>query len=300
MEIWNHPETEGFNRKKNPNANIFCANCGCIGHVYKSCNHPVISYGIICYYLFYDAEQNIVFPKYLMVQRKDSLSYVEFIRGKYDVQNIGYLMKLFSLMTPIERARILNNTEGFETLWAEMWCKDKTDKENNKNFNKELVDSTRKFNLLKSGFLIKQNYTNQEMFLNIDYLINNTMTLYTETEWGFPKGRRNINEDDISCAIREFREETGIPGKSIRLCHDIKPCEEIFSGTNKVRYKHVYYIARYNTFYMESFIKHPCKEIKDARWFSFTEAQEHIRGHNVERKELLKRINTAIIRGTII
>ena len=70
----------GYN-KNNYKKHIFCANCGCIGHVYKSCNHPVISYGIICYTLFYDMEANIVYPKYLMVQRKDSLSYVEFIRG---------------------------------------------------------------------------------------------------------------------------------------------------------------------------------------------------------------------------
>jgi len=305
MEIWN--QYDSFYRPRSVRGrptlgvtvpNIFCANCGCLGHVYKSCNHPIISYGIICYYLYYDSEKNIVFPKYLMVQRKDSLSYVEFIRGKYDIQNCKYLMKLFASMTPSERERI-QKIDSFETLWAEMWCKEKSDKENNKNFNKELLDSTKKFNLLKKGIVIKQNGTNNELFFNLDYLLNNTSSVYSETEWGFPKGRRNINEDDISCAIREFREETGISGKSIRLCQDIKPCEEIFSGTNKVRYKHVYYIAKYNTFFMESFNKQPCKEIKDARWFSFPEALNNIRDHNVERKELLKRINTLIIRGTI-
>jgi hypothetical protein len=75
---------ENHFRKKNT---ILCANCGGVGHIYKSCNHPVISYGVICYQMFYDLDTNSIYPKYLMVQRKDSLNYVEFIRGKYDVQN---------------------------------------------------------------------------------------------------------------------------------------------------------------------------------------------------------------------
>ena len=240
-----------FQRKKNL---IFCANCGCVGHIYKLCNHPVISYGIICYQLFYDQKENTVYPKYLMVQRKDSLSYVEFIRGKYDVQNITYLMKLFSFMTPGERDK-LKNTIGFETLWADMWCKANTDKENNKNFNREFIDATNKFNLLKSGICIKHTKPGDSScttFFNLDYLLEKTIHEFDETEWGFPKGRRNINEDDLSCAIREFREETGINGKNIRMCSDIKPCEEIFSGTNKVRYKHVYYIAKYMTSFMDN------------------------------------------------
>ena len=31
----------------------------------------------------------------------------------------------------------------------------------------------------------------------------------SEKEWGFPKGRRNFQEKDIVCGIREFEEETG-------------------------------------------------------------------------------------------
>lgn len=281
-----------YYKKKN---DILCANCGGIGHIYKSCNHPVISYGIICYQLHYDTETNSVYPKYLMVQRKDSLSYVEFIRGKYDIKNKTYLLKLFSFMTVKERTKIQENT--FETLWMDMWCKH-IDQENNKNFSKEYNEANQKFSLLKRGIHIK---TQENIVLiNFDYIFANSSSVYTDTEWGFPKGRRNINEDDVSCAVREFREETGISPMNIRLCADIKPCEEIFSGTNKIRYKHVYYIAKYYEFSEDNLFdpenKQQCKEIKDVQWFSYTDAQCRIRDQNVERKELLKRINSIIMK----
>ena len=289
----------GYN-KNNYKKHIFCANCGCIGHVYKSCNHPVISYGIICYTLFYDMEANIVYPKYLMVQRKDSLSYVEFIRGKYDIQNRSYLLKLFSNMTNEERDKI-RHTAKFDILWANMWCRGKNEKENNKNFVRELQEAMNKFNALKNGiFIVLQNETNETVMFNLDYLLDNTTPVYTETEWGFPKGRRNINEDDLSCAIREFKEETGVHESSIRICHDYKPCDEIFSGTNKIRYKHVYYISKYITTNLQYSFKHQCKEIKNVQWFTYTQAQDHIRDYNIERKELLKRINNMIMRSTFV
>jgi 8-oxo-dGTP pyrophosphatase MutT (NUDIX family)/uncharacterized protein YfkK (UPF0435 family) len=291
-------------RKKNM---ILCANCGGVGHIYKSCNHPVISYGVICYQMFYDEKTNSLYPKYLMVQRKDSLSYVEFIRGKYEVQNRTYLMKLFSYMTPEERDKIRHS--DFETLWKDMWCKH-TDQENNKNFSKEFAEATTKFNMLKNGIYIRPSENEETIFMNMYYILDNTTAEYQETEWGFPKGRRNINEDDIACAVREFREETGIHPRSIRLCADIKPCEEVFSGTNKIRYKHVYYIAKYMS---QTYVhinsplalfdpqnKQQCKEIKDVQWFSYSEAQERIRVQNVERKELLKRINSVILKSSII
>jgi 8-oxo-dGTP pyrophosphatase MutT (NUDIX family) len=205
-------------------------------------------------------------------------------------------------MTMEERNKI-KNAPNFESLWKEMWCKN-NDQENNRNFNRELVEATRKFNLLKNGVYIKCD-TNT-IFCDLNYVLENSNPEYNETEWGFPKGRRNINEEDIACAFREFREETGIHARSIRLCTDIKPCEEIFSGTNKIRYKHIYYVTKFtNSFLNSSHIfdpsnKQQCKEIKDAKWFSYTEAQDHIRDMNVERKELLKRVNGLIMKSNFV
>lgn len=283
---------------------VFCANCGGYGHVYKTCNHPIISYGIICYKLFYDQHTNSIYPRYLMVQRKDSLCYVEFIRGKYSLNNKAYIMKLFSNMTGKERSKIYSSS--FDSLWNEMWCRGNSkDEHNTRNFNKECKESNEKFDRLKEGYAIKSEDGNTS-YINMEMLLNSTEPIYSETEWGFPKGRRNINEDDVSCAIREFREETGIAIKDIRINKDIKPLEEVFTGSNNIRYKHVYYIARYyNTQYTSKqsrpqlYDPDNCvqtKEVKDVQWFTYQEAQDRIRCCNIERKELFKRLNQMIIK----
>jgi 8-oxo-dGTP pyrophosphatase MutT (NUDIX family) len=270
---------------------IMCANCGGYGHLYKSCNHPVISYGVICYQLVYDDVAQTFYPKFLMVQRKDSLSYVEFIRGKYNLENRSYLLKLFSNMTDDERTRISQNT--FEMLWKSMWCKS-TNEETNKNFTKEYLEAAEKFALLKKGYLLKTE-DGSIIKCDLDYILDNTESTYNETEWGFPKGRRNINEDDISCALREFKEESGLYLKHIRLLNDVKPIEEVFSGSNKVRYKHVYYLARYHAECDTNVVARTyCREIKDAQWFTYDEMIHHIRPYNVERRELAKRVMNII------
>lgn len=276
---------------------VYCANCGGQGHIYKTCNHPVISYGVICYRMFYDPITNSVCPKYLMVQRKDSLCYVEFIRGKYELNHKDYIMRLFQHMTNEERENIRAN--NFETLWNSMWCRDGNGQGNTRNFNRECKEAAEKFAALTRGYTIRNADTNDSIFFDLTYILTNTTSLYNETEWGFPKGRRNINEDDITCAIREFREESGIQPRHIRISRDIKPLEEVFTGSNRIRYKHVYYVARYQPPIRgdDKDFHFPNKEVRDVQWFSYQEGQSRIRDFNIERKELFKRLNQIVIKS---
>ena len=274
--------------------NLQCANCGGIGHVYKNCNHPVTSYGIICFYITFDKNMMPV-PKYLMVQRKDSLSYVEFLRGKYNIDQKHYLMKLFSHMTVTERENI--RTKSFDDLWNELWLSDES-----KGYYREYNDARLHFETLKKGYIIK-NETNDILYFDINFIINNTRCSLKESEWGFPKGRRNINEADIDTALRECREESGIDTYYVNILNNMKPFEEIFTGSNKVRYRHVYYIG-----YCSKPKKHlfnpknklQSREIKDVKWFNYDIAQTKISQYNIERKEILKRVHASIFKNNII
>jgi 8-oxo-dGTP pyrophosphatase MutT (NUDIX family) len=226
-----------------------------------------------------------------MVQRKDSLSYVEYIRGKYTADNKNYLLKLFSNMTMIERNRILKNE--FDTLWKELWQINECS-----SFLKEYNESKTKFEMLRKGYNLK-NINNDMTFFDTQYVLENSKCELTQAEWGFPKGRRNINESDFSCAFREFSEETGIPTQHISVVRNINPFEEVFSGSNHVRYKHVYYLAisYANTNYtVNPLNKMQCKEVKDMKWLSYKEAQSLIRPFNVERKELFHRVDQLVLK----
>ena len=59
------------------NTEMECVNCGKMGHSFRECTEPVLSFGVIAV-KFIDNE-----PYYLLIRRRDSLSYVEFLRGKY-------------------------------------------------------------------------------------------------------------------------------------------------------------------------------------------------------------------------
>lgn len=274
-----------------PYKKIQCANCGGQGHIYKNCNHPVTSFGIICFQIVHDSYGNMI-PKYLMVQRKDSLSYVEFIRGKYNIDQKTYLLKLISNMTFQERERL--RTKTFEELWKDLWLID-----DSRCYMREFHDAKCRFEMLKRGCIMK-NENNEVFYFDIDFILDNTSCNLTEPEWGFPKGRRNINEHDLVTALRECKEESGIDPHTIHIVNNLKPFEEIFSGTNKVRYRHIYYLgycskAKKHLFNPSN--KQQSREIKDVKWFTYDNALKHIREHNIERKELLKRINTIITKG---
>lgn len=237
-----------------------------------------------------------------MVQRKDSLAYVEFIRGKYCLQNMAYVTSLLKNMTGEEHSKLKDNT--FEDLWKDLWS------HNNKVFAKEYSNAHEKFNSLKDGYKLRDLEGNIK-FVDLKSLVALLAGCLKETEWGFPKGRRNFHEDDKRCALREFREETCINLAQIRLLREFKPLEEVFSGTNHMRYKHVYYIAKYvaNDAIVNSnkqsaplydpTNKHQAREIRDVQWFSYQDAQSKINDANIERKELLKRVNSLILKNNV-
>jgi ADP-ribose pyrophosphatase YjhB (NUDIX family) len=257
---------------------VYCSNCGKYGHLYKRCNQPIISLGIISFKIIDNK------CKFLLIKRKDSLSYVELIRGKYTLDKINYINKLFNYMTIDEKNIILKSS--FDDLWSKLWIGKTINKYKNEyDFSKE------KFNKLKEGY----NYidsSNNLNFISIETIIKNSTSSYLNPEWGFPKGRRNIRETDLECSKREFIEETGLTKYNFSILYNIKPIEEIYSGTNSVRYKHIYYLAQINkNIEVELNYKNynQIAEVSEIGFFDYEECLEKIREYNVEKKQALQR-----------
>ena len=256
--------------EENYKSNIFCNNCGKSGHLFHQCKLPITSIGIIT---IRKVDKDI---EILLIRRKNSLGFVDFMRGKYNINNFRYIVNLFNKMSIEERNLIL--TKDFSYLWKYLWGANI----NNQYKNEEKI-SQEKLKLLKAGFIL------DNRLINISTIIENTEEIYEEPEWGFPKGRRNHQEKDISCAIREFEEETGYLKNNINLIFNLFPIEEIYTGSNYKSYKHKYYIS-----YMNNNNNPPNNfqetEISKIMWVKLDNACNYIRKYNIEKINIINKI----------
>jgi len=289
--------------------NSSCLNCGGYDHEHKNCVHPITSWGIILVKRFdnskliyhtanfsnnreyndefgvrlYNKETftvssiNMMYMNFLLVQRMHSLGFAEFIRGKYSCDNVNAIMSLFNQMTNIEIEMI--RTKTFDELWFKFWGGDNLEtciNDKKKDYN----NSHDKYNLLCSC----EN--------GINYYVTNARPIYSEPEWGFPKGRKKRGENDLDCAKREFFEETGLCEKDISILHWISPIVENLIGTNGISYRHIYYLAECNMD-VQPCINNNCvdtKEIGKVDFFNYTDAVCLIRDYHHEKIKILGKI----------
>ena len=109
---------------------------------------------------------------------------------------------------------------------------------------------------------------------------------------GISKGRRNYQENDIKCATREFIEETGFHENDFVIIKNVLPFEEVFMGSNFKSYKHKYYLA-----YMmneRNLLNFQKSEVSKMKWVSLDECLSLIRPYNIEKKDLIKRIDKVL------
>lgn len=248
---------------------MFCNNCGGKGHLFRTCRDPVLSCGI----LLIDKPQLPVSAsdtRILMIRRKDSMSFAEFMRGKYDINDTEYLGTLFKNMTLIEQSLVA--CSPFETVWKHLWGDDRS--------SNEYATSREKFEALD----------------RLNLMITNLST-YTEPEWGFPKGRRMRGETDLDCSIREFNEETNIPREAYIVLKNMV-LEETFMGLNGIRYRHIYFVALLKEPNMVNLQQRMTpmqrREISGIGWKTFEEAFALVRPHHVQRHAMIEQLQSVI------
>lgn len=268
---------------------LVCTNCGKPGHYYKACVEPITSFGVILIHV-----QNVNKKEFiqrmssekiincledanfrlLMIRRKDSLGYIELLRGKYELSERGYVQTLIEQTSLTERDRLM--VLDFTTLWEGLWNGPVS-----KPYRHEFEPAKMKFEALRTQYL-------QES-------IQTAKTRWTEPEWGFPKGRRGPGESELKCALREFWEETGVTEEQIFICRNIMPIEESFFGSNRIHYRHKYYIAfTFDDIPLSISSNIMEKEIGAIRWLSSDNALEHIRPYNIEKKELVYHVQSLL------
>lgn len=304
----NKKEEKDRDRDKEENKylrNVYCVNCGEKGHVLKECKGPITSFGIIAFKncksdddttfdtnkvlkdilkeLDIKEKRQYDYPKikFLMIQRKDTMGYIDFVRGKYDTR-VGYekemddkIMVCLNEMTKIEKENLLTKT--FDEIWSDLWVN-----HSSKTFINEYKIAKEKFNNLP-----------------LQDLINKSTTTYSWREFGFAKGRRNMKERNIECAEREFYEETGYDKDCYDFIKNYPIITEEFMGTNNIPYRHIYYLVK---------IKdkvHPPKidinnkvqtgEVSNIGWFTIDECLQLIRPYDTAKKQVIENVYNDIV-----
>jgi 8-oxo-dGTP pyrophosphatase MutT (NUDIX family) len=252
-----------------------CKNCRKTGHFFHQCKLPITSYGVIA---FRESQEGL---EYLMIRRKNSFGFIDFIRGKYTLENIFQLQKMIDEMSVEEKEKIL--TLSFEDLLKDMWHEEFSSQLKNE----ELL-SKKKFNQIREGMPVGNNE-----FIQLKDIVENSVSCWKETEWEFPKGKRNLQESDMDCALREFQEETGINFNRIKIIENVLPFEETFIGTNHKSYKHKYFLAhmQYTEEILDNF---QTSEVSQIEWKNIDKCLEYIRPYNFEKKQIIININKVL------
>jgi len=290
--------TQPHGKKYRNRRNILCCNCGRPGHVYKKCFQPITSIGVICIKTDSVLDPNILEEKrvpisrtpvsnsaipetdlkYLFIRRKDSLSFAEIARARYKVNDQDYIRRMIVRMTRDE-IEFLKNVKNADEIWYRLW----TSKKSSKSRQNEYYRAKKKLQALIDGV------STAKGTFSFRSIINETDIRWEEPEWGFPKGRRNPKESDLECALREFQEETDIHASKISVL-PVQPVEEVFTGSNGVRYKHIYYLATCKEpieAKMNPKNKNQRAEVSAIAWLTPSEISQKIRGNYQERKKLV-------------
>ena len=291
---------------------MYCTNCAKTGHNSKKCYEPIMSYGIICLklkdiklseffmnkYKFPNNNQilkNICISKYiqkniscnnkkdldiyekkilsdvdiLMVRRNHTFNYIYLIRGIYEIE-IENIIKSINLLTQNEYQKIMNLS--FEDLWYDIWGDD--------DLKIDFKKANEQFNLLRNHIIPL-----------IEHRIN---IKYIEPEWGFPKGKRNnYNESNIDCAIREFKEETGLSEDDYILLDRLYPLVENIVGSDGIQYRYIYYIALMKEDTIIQKVNNNSShhvEIGDIGLYNINNSIKLLRDYNIDRNNIINNI----------
>lgn len=192
------------------------------------------SYGILCCRYDIDSKQ----IELLMIKRRCSYYYNDFVMGHYNRNDEARLIALFNNMSAEEKVTI--SRLNFSQMWYRVWF-DIPDRNA-----RDKVAQEHYIRFMRCKEIFEKNFMNDHGdYLRI--LLNRSHSC--ETPWEIPKGRKaDPKEKDLNAAIREVWEETGL-----------NPDEYVLLGEQPLVNTYIYDNTKYvNTFYI-ALLKPECR-----------------------------------------
>jgi len=216
---------------------------------------------------------------YQMIQRRDSIPYDQFLKDSIKPEE---MIMYLSSMSREEKNRCLEYIDDFDQLWNDLWI--------NHNCKQYLVEFDRcklafKYNMTRYGDYIRD--------------VTKDKLGFHENPWQFPRGRKQMYESELNCALREFEEETLVPKNSIQVV-DLKPYEEFYTGMDRKQYRSVYFVAYTPTIPKTIYKDMPnnirkkyiSSEVIQIQWFSLDECLKRLL--SPQQKETMIRIHNSL------
>ncbi len=157
----------------------------------------------------------------LLVRKRYTYAYNKFVNGRYRSDNNREILALFNQMTLEEKLDLMSL--NFSQIWYRVWLS-----------NSQKISC---FYTAKSKF---ETTFVADKGVRLRKLLA-AAKLHGTLVWEIPKGRKkNRIESDIHCALREFKEETQVSKRQIKLYPESTTYSYI---SDKVKYTNIYYYA---------------------------------------------------------
>ena len=183
------------------------------------------SYGIACFRF----NPNKKRYELLMVKKKYTYAYARLINSNLNITNLSLISTLLNNVNNYEKSLLLSY--DFGKIWYHLYNVDP---------DLQLCEEymSQRYREMKSRFMKMINFIGREIMTKL--IIN---SYYSDSEWEIPKGRKELREGKINCAIREFAEETGIYHNRYDIIDPIYESYKRVIIKNKIEYNMHYYTA---------------------------------------------------------
>lgn len=219
----------------------------------KVADRPIIKYRHSIGIVLFRRNPTTSGVEVMCVRKRSTYAYHSFVHAQYKSTSDDCILALLNKMTPDEKVDLLSL--NFSQIWFRVW----------------IYGTYRHVFYASCAHKFENNFC-ADKGARLQRLIQESTS--GEIVWEIPKGRRDPNEDQLDCAIREFQEETDIGPSQYKFVTVGRNHLMSFTHYDEgVSYTNSYYIAVTDSDFEPAVNfrnKHQVAEVSAIQWMSLS------------------------------